>query len=146
MAEATFRPQQAKQARDIVPATTESPTDSQDAPLAGLRVLEFTQAIMGPSAGLVLADLGADVIKVEPAPDGDPTRLLTGFAAGFFGYFNRNKRSIAVDIKNPEGLGLVHRLADRSDIVVENFAPGTMDRSEERRVGKECRSRWSPYH
>src|SRR5260221_2619054 len=128
MAEATFRPQQTKQARDIVPATTESPTDTQDAPLAGLRVLEFTQAIMGPSARLVLADLGADVIKVEPAPDGDPTRKLTDFAAGFFCNFNRTKRSIAVDIKNPDGLGLVHRLADRSDIVVENFAPGTMDR------------------
>jgi len=108
--------------------TPESPTDTDTAPLAGLRVLEFTQAIMGPSAGLVLADLGADVIKVEPAPGGDPTRKLTGFAAGFFGYFNRNKRSIAIDIKNPEGLALVHRLADRSDIVVENFAPGTMDR------------------
>jgi crotonobetainyl-CoA:carnitine CoA-transferase CaiB-like acyl-CoA transferase len=71
------------------------PTDTPDAPLAGLRVLEFTQAIMGPSAGLILADLGADVIKVEPTPGGDPTRKLTGFAAGSFGYFNRNKRSIA---------------------------------------------------
>ena len=111
-----------------MPAATETPTDSAEAPLAGLRVLEFTQAIMGPSAGLILADLGADVIKVEPAPGGDPTRLLTGFAAGFFGYFNRNKRSIAVDVKSKAGLDLVHRLAERSDIVVENFAPGTMDR------------------
>jgi len=111
-----------------VPSATAAPIETQDAPLAGLRVLEFTQAIMGPSAGLVLADLGADVIKVEPAPGGDPTRRLSGFAAGFFGYFNRNKRSIAIDIKDPEGLALVHRLADRSDIVVENFAPGTMDR------------------
>jgi len=83
---------------------------------------------MGPSAGLILADLGADVIKIEPAPGGDPTRKLTGFAAGFFGYFNRNKRSIAIDLKSKAGLDLVHRLADRSDIVVENFAPGTMDR------------------
>jgi crotonobetainyl-CoA:carnitine CoA-transferase CaiB-like acyl-CoA transferase len=107
---------------------TDSPTEADSAPLAGLRVLEFTQAIMGPSAGLILADLGADVIKVEPAPGGDPTRRLSGFAAGFFGYFNRNKRSIAIDIKNPDGLALVHRLADASDIVVENFAPGTMDR------------------
>jgi crotonobetainyl-CoA:carnitine CoA-transferase CaiB-like acyl-CoA transferase len=107
---------------------TDSPTGTDSAPLAGLRVLEFTQAIMGPSAGLILADLGADVIKVEPAPGGDPTRKLTGFAAGFFGYFNRNKRSIAVDVKNPAGLDLVHRLADRSDILIENFAPGTMDR------------------
>src|SRR3954452_24938407 len=74
------------QSRDIV-TTTEAPTEAGTAPLAGLRVLEFTQAIMGPRAGLILADLGADVIKVEPAPGGDPTRLLTGFAAGFFGYF-----------------------------------------------------------
>jgi crotonobetainyl-CoA:carnitine CoA-transferase CaiB-like acyl-CoA transferase len=108
--------------------TTEAPTEAGTAPLAGLRVLEFTQAIMGPSAGLILADLGADVIKVEPAPGGDPTRLLTGFAAGFFGYFNRNKRSIAIDLKSKAGLDLVHRLAERSDVVVENFAPGTMDR------------------
>jgi crotonobetainyl-CoA:carnitine CoA-transferase CaiB-like acyl-CoA transferase len=123
----TFRPQQTEPAREIVTAP-ETPTDTSDAPLAGLRVLEFTQAIMGPSAGLVLADLGADVIKVEPAPGGDPTRLLTGFAAGFFGYFNRNKRSIAIDLKSQAGLALVHRLADQSDIVIENFAPGTMDR------------------
>jgi crotonobetainyl-CoA:carnitine CoA-transferase CaiB-like acyl-CoA transferase len=108
--------------------TSDISTDTLDAPLAGLRVLEFTQAIMGPSAGLVLADLGADVIKVEPAPGGDPTRKLSGFAAGFFGYFNRNKRSIAVDLKSKAGLDLVHRLADRSDIIIENFAPGTMDR------------------
>ncbi len=106
----------------------DSPTDTPDAPLAGLRVLEFTQAIMGPSAGLILADLGADVIKIEPPPGGDPTRKLTGFAAGFFGYFNRNKRSIAIDLKSQAGLDLVHRLAERSDIVVENFAPGTMER------------------
>jgi crotonobetainyl-CoA:carnitine CoA-transferase CaiB-like acyl-CoA transferase len=109
-----------------VPPSSDSPSDTL--PLAGLRVLEFTQAIMGPSAGLILADLGADVIKVEPAPGGDPTRRLTGFAAGFFGYFNRNKRSIAIDLKSKAGLDLVHRLADRSDIIVENFAPGTMDR------------------
>jgi crotonobetainyl-CoA:carnitine CoA-transferase CaiB-like acyl-CoA transferase len=98
------------------------------APLLGLRVLEFTQNIMGPSAGLVLADLGADVIKIEPAPGGDPTRRLSGFAAGFFGYFNRNKRSLAVDLKQPRGLELVRRLAAGADVVIENYAPGTMDR------------------
>jgi crotonobetainyl-CoA:carnitine CoA-transferase CaiB-like acyl-CoA transferase len=107
---------------------TDTSSETPAGPLAGLRVLEFTQAIMGPSAGLILADLGADVVKVEPAPGGDPTRLLTGFAAGFFGYFNRNKRSIAIDLKSKDGLALVRRLADRSDIIVENFAPGTMDR------------------
>src|SRR5260370_31818506 len=110
------------------PSGAASPLGRQAAPLAGLRVREFTQAIMGPSAGLILADLGADVIKVEPAPGGDPTRRLSGFAAGFFGYFNRNKRSMAVDLKSPAGLDIVHRLADRADVVIENFAPGTMDR------------------
>ncbi|HZB92843.1 MAG TPA: CaiB/BaiF CoA-transferase family protein [Stellaceae bacterium] len=97
-------------------------------PLAGLRVLEFTQNIMGPSAGLVLADLGADVIKIEPAPEGDATRRLSGFAAGFFGYFNRNKRSLALDLKQPQGLDLVRRLAADADVLIENYAPGTMDR------------------
>src|SRR5215469_10159493 len=76
-------------------------------PLAQIRVLEFTQNIMGPSAGLILADLGADVTKIEPAPAGDSTRRLSGFAAGFFGYFNRNKRSLAVDLKHPAGRDLV---------------------------------------
>ena len=97
-------------------------------PLAGIRVLEFTQNIMGPSAGLILADLGADVIKIEPAPAGDATRRLAGFAAGFFGYFNRNKRSLAVDLKSGRGRALVHRLAAGADVVIENYAPGTMDR------------------
>ncbi len=97
-------------------------------PLARLRILEFTQNIMGPSAGLVLADLGADVIKIEPAPGGETTRRLAGFAAGFFGTFNRNKRSLAVDLKRPKGRALVHRLAARADVVLENYAPGTMER------------------
>jgi crotonobetainyl-CoA:carnitine CoA-transferase CaiB-like acyl-CoA transferase len=103
-------------------------TRTASLPLADLRVLEFTQNIMGPSAGLVLADLGANVIKVEPAPAGDSTRRLSGFAAGFFGYFNRNKRSLAVDLKHPAGRDLVHKLAARTDVVIENYAPGTMDR------------------
>jgi crotonobetainyl-CoA:carnitine CoA-transferase CaiB-like acyl-CoA transferase len=91
-------------------------------------VLEFTHTIMGPCAGLILADLGADVVKIEPAPDGDRTRRLPGFAAGFFGYFNRNKRSLAVDIKAPEGRDIIRRLSQDADVVIENFAPGTMDR------------------
>jgi len=96
-------------------------------PLAGIRVLEFAHAIMGPSAGLILADLGADVIKVEPI-DGDSTRRLPGFAAGFFGTFNRNKRSLAIDLKADEGRALLHRLAATADVAIENYAPGTMDR------------------
>ena len=96
-------------------------------PLAGIRVLEFCHAIMGPSAGLILADLGADVIKIEPA-DGDSTRRLIGFGAGFFATFNRNKRSFAVDLKSAEGRALLYRLAGNADVVLENFAPGTMER------------------
>jgi crotonobetainyl-CoA:carnitine CoA-transferase CaiB-like acyl-CoA transferase len=96
-------------------------------PLAGIRVLDFGHTVMGPCAGLVFADLGADVIKVEPA-DGDPTRRLPGFGAGFFATYNRNKRSIAVDLKRPEGRVVVHRLAAHADILLENFGPGTMER------------------
>ena len=104
------------------------PQSDTPLPLAGLRVIEFTQTIMGPSAGLVLADLGADVIKVEPAPDGDSTRRLAGFAAGFFGFFNRNKRAVAIDLKHPAGRALAHRLAATADVLLENYAPGTMQR------------------
>lgn len=97
-------------------------------PLDGIRVVEFCQTIMGPSCGLVLADLGADVIKVEPAPAGDKTRRLHGFAAGFFPSFNRNKRSIALDLKSDEGRALAHKLIESADVVTENYAPGTMER------------------
>jgi crotonobetainyl-CoA:carnitine CoA-transferase CaiB-like acyl-CoA transferase len=84
--------------------------------------------VMGPSCGLVLADLGADVIKVEPVPDGDNTRRLGGSGAGFFAIMNRNKRSMAVDVKSPEGLAAVKRLLNTADILVENFRPGALDR------------------
>ena len=97
-------------------------------PLAGVKVLEFSHAVMGPTAGLILADMGAEVIKIEPAPDGDPTRRLGGFAAGFFAALNRNKKSIAIDLKQPDGREILHRLARTADIVLENYAPGTMDR------------------
>ena len=96
-------------------------------PLSGIRVLEFCHTIMGPTAGLILADLGADVIKIEPA-EGDSTRRLPGFAAGFFPAFNRNKRSFAVDLKSDQGRALLHQLAASADVVLENYAPGTMDR------------------
>ena len=100
----------------------------QDLPLEGLRVLELSHTVMGPTAGLLLADLGADVVKVEPAPDGDATRRLPGFAIGFFGYLNRNKRSLVLDLKTEDGRALVHRLAADADVVVENYGPGTMER------------------
>ncbi len=97
-------------------------------PLAGLRVVEFTHMVMGPACGLVLADLGADVIKVEPAPDGDNTRRLGGSGAGFFAIMNRNKRSMTVDMKSPEGLRAVRRLLRTADVLVENFRPGALDK------------------
>ncbi len=96
-------------------------------PLAGLKVLDFGHTIMGPCAGVVFADLGADVIKIEPV-EGDPTRRLPGFAAGFFATYNRNKRSIAVDLKSSEGQAIVHRLVKDADVVMENFGPGTIER------------------
>lgn len=97
-------------------------------PLRGLRVLEFSHTVMGPTAGLILAELGADVIKVEPVPKGDHTRGLGGFAAGFFAAFSRNKRSLAVDLKKPEGQAVIRALIPTIDIVLENYGPGTMER------------------
>jgi crotonobetainyl-CoA:carnitine CoA-transferase CaiB-like acyl-CoA transferase len=97
-------------------------------PLEGLTILEFTHTVMGPSCGMVLADLGADVIRVEPAPDGDRTRRLHGFATGFFLYFNRNKRCVCIDLKSPAGLAVAKDMVRNADALIENFGPGTMDR------------------
>jgi crotonobetainyl-CoA:carnitine CoA-transferase CaiB-like acyl-CoA transferase len=94
-------------------------------PYAGIRVVEFTHMVMGPTCGMILADLGAEVIKVEPI-DGDKTRKLIGSGAGFFPMFNRNKKSIAVDMKTPEGIEVVKRLVSTADVISENFKPGTM--------------------
>ncbi|MFO1356759.1 MAG: CaiB/BaiF CoA-transferase family protein [Gammaproteobacteria bacterium] len=99
----------------------------QALPLAGVRVIEFTHMVMGPAAGLMLADLGADVIKIEPA-EGDSTRLLPGSGAGYFPMYNRNKRSLCVDLKAAAGKEAVLRLIDKADVLIENFRPGTMDR------------------
>ena len=98
------------------------------APLAGLKVVEFTHMVMGPACGLMLADLGADVVKVEPAPDGDNTRRLSGSGTGFFSIANRNKRSLAVDLKSADGMAVVRRLLADADVLIENFRPGAMDK------------------
>ena len=100
-----------------------------DLPLAGIRVVEFGHMVMGPSCGLVLADLGAEVIKVEPAETGDNTRRLTGSGTGFFATYNRNKRSLAIDIKSEAGKAAVLRLIETADIFAENFRPGAMERA-----------------
>jgi crotonobetainyl-CoA:carnitine CoA-transferase CaiB-like acyl-CoA transferase len=115
---------------DLPPdVASELPPDvAGELPLDGIKVVEFTHMVMGPACGLVLADLGADVIKVEPAPEGDNTRRLTGSGVGFFAAMNRNKRSLAVDLKSEAGRELVLRLIDQADVLIENFRPGAMDR------------------
>jgi len=100
-------------------------SETNPLPYAGVRVIEFTHMVMGPACGLLLADLGAEVIKIEPI-DGDNTRRLLGSGAGFFPTFNRNKKSIALDLKKPEGVEAALRLIATADIVSENFKPGTM--------------------
>jgi crotonobetainyl-CoA:carnitine CoA-transferase CaiB-like acyl-CoA transferase len=92
-----------------------------------VRVVEFAHMVMGPSCGLVLADLGAEVIKVEP-PQGDNTRRLEAAGAGFFPVFNRNKKSLAVDLSRPEGRELVLKLVRGADVLTENFRPGALDK------------------
>ena len=103
--------------------------------LAGLRVIDLTQMLAGPYCTMLLADQGADVVKIEPV-DGDPTRHFGPFRADdeahhFGGYFqstNRNKKSIGLDLKSPDGKALFRRLAKEADVVVENFRAGVMDR------------------
>jgi crotonobetainyl-CoA:carnitine CoA-transferase CaiB-like acyl-CoA transferase len=102
---------------------------SKPLPYDGLRVVEFTHMVMGPSCGMVLADLGAEVIKVEPighGRQGDATRDLKGSGAGFFPMFNRNKKSLALDLQTSEGKEAALRLIATADVVSENFKPGTM--------------------
>jgi crotonobetainyl-CoA:carnitine CoA-transferase CaiB-like acyl-CoA transferase len=100
---------------------------SKSLPLAGIRVVEFCHVVMGPTCGLVLGDLGAEVVKVEPL-DGDHTRKLVASGAGFFPTYNRNKKSIAVDLKSAAGREMVLKLISTADVVIENFRPGAMDK------------------
>jgi crotonobetainyl-CoA:carnitine CoA-transferase CaiB-like acyl-CoA transferase len=94
-------------------------------PLKGVRVVEFTHMVMGPTCGMMLADLGAEAVKIEPI-DGDRTRTLLGAGAGFFPMFNRNKKSVAIDLRSPTGVEVARKLAASADVVAENFKPGTM--------------------
>ena len=102
-------------------------SDKPSLPLAGIRVVEFTHMVMGPTCGMILGDLGADVIKVEPLA-GDNTRKLLGVGAGFYAMFNRNKRGIALDTKNARGREIALKLVARADVFSENFKSGTMDK------------------
>ena len=99
--------------------------DARALPLDELRVVEFSHMVMGPSTGLILADLGADVLKVEP-PGGDNTRRLRASGGGYFAMYNRNKRSLCANLKDPRGRELVYDILDEADIVLENFRPGAM--------------------
>jgi crotonobetainyl-CoA:carnitine CoA-transferase CaiB-like acyl-CoA transferase len=96
-------------------------------PLEGMRVVEMGQIVAGPTAGLIFADMGADVIKVEPPGAGGPSRPGNMRNGSFF-FFNRNKRSVVLDLASPEGLAVAKRLISRADVLIENMAPGTMDR------------------
>src|SRR6186997_706406 len=104
-------------------------------PLAGIRVVDLSTVLAGPYATMVLADLGADVVKVEP-PDGDSTRGWgppwvgegASRTAAYYLAVNRNKRSLRLDLKTPDGAGVVRRLLERGDVLVENLRPGSLDR------------------
>ncbi|MFC6434298.1 CaiB/BaiF CoA transferase family protein [Novosphingobium resinovorum] len=100
-------------------------------PLAGVRVIDFTRVLAGPAASLALADLGAEVFKIEPPGTGDETRSFPPIRDGESHYYlavNRGKKSIVVDLKTPEGLALVKDLAAQCDVLVENYRPGVMER------------------
>jgi crotonobetainyl-CoA:carnitine CoA-transferase CaiB-like acyl-CoA transferase len=110
-------------------------------PLEGIRVVEFSHMVMGPTAGLVLADLGAEVIKVEPEGKGDPTRYLKSTGAGFFASFSRNKKSVTLDLASPEGIAAAKKLIDSADVFLENFRPGAL---EAKGLGYESLSKSNP--
>lgn len=99
-------------------------TEATGLPLEGVRVLEFTHMVMGPTCGMILADLGAEVIKIEP-PGGDKTRKLPGLGIGFFRSFNRNKKSVVLDIQTPEGMAAAKELIGECDVLLENFRPAS---------------------
>jgi crotonobetainyl-CoA:carnitine CoA-transferase CaiB-like acyl-CoA transferase len=96
-------------------------------PLDGVRVVEFSHMVMGPTCGLLLADLGAEVIKVEPEGKGDPTRYLKSTGAGFFASFSRNKKSVTLDLGSPEGIEAAKKLIATADVFLENFRPGALE-------------------
>jgi formyl-CoA transferase/CoA:oxalate CoA-transferase len=110
---------------------TPDSTPNWAGPLHGIRVLDFTRVLSGPAASLALADMGAEVLKIEPPGSGDETRLFPPFREEVSHYFlsvNRGKKSIVVDLKTEAGVALVKDLAAKCDIVIENYRPGVMDR------------------
>lgn len=101
--------------------------NASNKPLTGIKVIEMTHMVMGPAVGAILGDLGAEVIKIEPI-SGDKTRVLKKSGSGYFLTYNRNKRSLAMDIKKEEGKKIVQSLIRKSDVFIENFRPGAMDK------------------
>ncbi|MEM1110958.1 MAG: CaiB/BaiF CoA-transferase family protein [Pseudomonadota bacterium] len=101
--------------------------DKASLPLDGIKVVEFTHMVMGPTVGLILADLGAEVLKVEPLK-GDNTRRLKGSGGGYFTMYNRNKKSLCADLKSEQGKALALTLINDADVLIENFRPGAMDK------------------
>jgi crotonobetainyl-CoA:carnitine CoA-transferase CaiB-like acyl-CoA transferase len=102
--------------------------DTNTLPLDGIRVLELGHAILGPCCGQILADMGAEIIRIERGPDGDDTRNLTGFGVGFHTYFNRNKKSLLLDLKHEDGKAVLKELILSADAMFDNFGPGAIDR------------------
>ena len=104
-----------------------SASSENSLPLRGIKVVEFTHMVMGPAVGAILVELGAEVVRIEPL-GGDSTRSLLGSGAGYFPMYNRNKKSICLDLKSAEGVAIARRLCEAADVVVENFRAGTMDK------------------
>lgn len=100
--------------------------EETELPLTGIRVIEFSHMVMGPSTGVILADLGAEVIKVEPI-GGDRTRQLLGSGSGYFPMYNRNKHSISLNLKSVAGLQVACALVEGADVLIENFRPGALE-------------------
>src|ERR1700688_1756738 len=101
--------------------------NTQDLPLAGVRVIEMTHMVMGPTCGMILAQLGAEVIKVEPSA-GDKTRTLGGMGTSLFPLFNRGKRSVMLDFAKPDDRATMDRLLARADVFLENFRDGQLEK------------------
>jgi len=100
-------------------------------PLSGIRVVDLTRILAGPFCSMLLADMGADVVKIEPPGEGDPIRRQGVIVEGlswYFAQFNRNKKSLALDLHTPEGKAILARLIERADVLVENYRPGVLDR------------------
>ena len=102
-------------------------TATRPAPLAGIRIVEFTHMVMGPAVGAIMSELGAEVIRVEPV-GGDATRVLLGSGAGYFPMYNRGKKSICLDLKCARGIEIARQLCSKADVIVENFRSGTMEK------------------